>query len=84
MRFSQVIFGFMALILMPGLVSADINADLYKPYQRLLSSYLIEETLPGGGLASAFDYPAALAGTDLMRTLDQQSNALAEFDTGTL
>lgn len=84
MRGYRLVTGFLAWVLLPGLVWADINPGLYKPYQSLLSNYLIEETLPGNGLVSAFDYQAALADTDLAQTLEQQRKALAEFDTGTL
>jgi len=45
---------------------------------------LNEQTLPGNGLVSAFDYQSALADTGLAQTLAQQRKALAEFDTGTL
>jgi len=55
-----------------------------RPLQTLLSNYLIEQTLLGNGLASAFDYQAALADTDLAQTLELQRKALAGFDTGTL
>ena len=84
MRGYRLVTGFLAWVLLPGLVWADINPGLYKPYQRLLSNYLIEQTLPGNGLVSAFDYQSALADTDLAQTLEQQRKALAEFDTGTL
>jgi hypothetical protein len=84
MRRYKLIAGFFVLALLPSLVWADINTNLYKPYQTLLSNYLIEQTLPGDGLVSAFDYSAALADTNLAQTLKQQRNALAEFDTGTL
>ncbi|WP_341580886.1 DUF547 domain-containing protein [Marinobacter metalliresistant] len=84
MRGYRLASGFVALVLMPGLVWADINSGLYKPYQRLLSSYLIERTLPGDGLVSAFDYQAALADTDLVSTLERQRKALSEFNTGAL
>ncbi|PCM44208.1 DUF547 domain-containing protein [Marinobacter sp. ANT_B65] len=76
--------GFFAWVLLPGLVWADVNEELYQPYQRLLSGYLIEQALPGDGLVSAFDYSSALADTDLVQLLEQQRNALAEFDVGTL
>lgn len=84
MRGYRLVTGFLAWVLLPGLVWADINPGLYKPYQSLLSNYLIEQTLLGNGLVSAFDYQAALTDTDLAQTLEQQRKALAEFDTGTL
>lgn len=84
MRGYQLVTVFLAWALLPGLVWADINSSLYKPYQQLLSDYLDEKTLPGNGLVSAFDYQAALADADLTQTLEQQRKALAEFDTRTL
>jgi len=80
----RLVTGFFAWVLLPGLVWADVNEELYQPYQRLLSGYLIEQALPGDGLVSAFDYPSALADTDLAQLLEKQRNALADFDVGAL
>lgn len=44
-----------------GASQAAVNSRLYGPYQELLGGFLLEQTLPGDGLVSAFDYPAALA-----------------------
>jgi len=44
MRGYRLVTGFVAWVLLPGLGWADINPGLYKPYQRLLSDYLIERT----------------------------------------
>lgn len=83
MRGYKLVTGFLAWVIWPGVVWADINSALYKPYQQLLSGYLMEDT-PDNGLVSAFDYQAALADTDLAKTLEQQRKTLAEFDTDTL
>lgn len=71
--------------LLPGLGWADINpasTSLTNGCYPTIS--LNEQTLPGNGLVSAFDYQSALADTGLAQTLAQQRKALAEFDTGTL
>lgn len=69
-----------ALMLLPALAWANLNDELYSPYQELLSRYLVEQALPGGGLVSAYDYPAALNDADVAGILDRQRQALAAFD----
>ncbi|MBU2952803.1 DUF547 domain-containing protein [Marinobacter sp. F3R08] len=69
---------------LPSLVRADINSELFSSYQRLLADYQIEKILAGEGLVSAFDYEAALADGDLEQRLARQTKALASFDPETL
>lgn len=67
--------------------SSSANAELpelFTPYTSLLSDFLIEKRLDGGGLVSAFDYVAALADEQTAGRLAQQRDALAAFDPDTL
>lgn len=57
---------------------------LYAPFQKLLDAHLVEKTLPGGGLVSAFRYDAALASPEIAALLAEQRQALAAFDPGSL
>ncbi len=70
----------LAFCLMPSLASADINSGLYKSYEHLLTDYLVEKTLPGDGLVSAFDYQSALADDGLEQKLAEQRIALKTFN----
>jgi hypothetical protein len=65
-------------------VQADSTEALYAPFQKLLSQYVIEQTLPGNGLVSAFDYSGALADDRTDDLLREQRQALAGFDTARL
>lgn len=78
-----------AITLFLGLASTAEGSDTameerYQPFQELLSRYLQEQDLPEGGLASAFDYEAALAAADTANLLDAQQRLLAGFDPSTL
>lgn len=66
-------------------VGAATELDcLFKPYQKLLAHHLVEQELPGGGLVSAFDYRGALAASEHLELLDEQSRRFAEFDIASL
>ncbi|MBR9870340.1 MAG: DUF547 domain-containing protein [Gammaproteobacteria bacterium] len=65
-------------------VQADASEALYAPYQKLLSQYVIERTLPGNGLVSAFDYSGALEDDGTDRLLRSQRRALANFNPDNL
>jgi len=84
MRLTRSFSIFLALTLVPVLAWADINPGLYQEYQELLTKYLTEQTLPGNGLVSAFDYDAALADDELAKTLASQRQALEQFNPETL
>ncbi len=84
MRLTRSFSIFLALTLVPVLAWADINPGLYQEYQELLTKYLTEQTLPGNGLVSAFDYDAAMADDELAKTLVSQRQALEQFDPETL
>ncbi|WP_372986503.1 DUF547 domain-containing protein [Marinobacter sp.] len=75
---------FVVLTLVPVLAWADINPGLFREYQGLLTEYLTEQTLPGNGLVSAFDYEAALVDDRLAKTLASQGKALEQFNPETL
>jgi len=66
-------------------VRADADpADLFSPFGRLLERYLIEKGLPGGGLATAFRYRAALEDPAIAQHLADQRARLRAFDPGQL
>ncbi|WP_150911931.1 DUF547 domain-containing protein [Marinobacter halotolerans] len=85
MRFIRLT-GFTALLLVffAGAARADVNPQLYEPYQKLLDRFLIEKDLPGGGLVSAFDYRAASNDGNTLKLLSDQREALAGFDPSRL
>lgn len=72
------------LLLLPGTALTDTNKSVFKPYQSLLDRHLIEKTLPGNGLVSAFDYRSALANEGLERTLAAQRETLQAFSPESL
>ena len=72
------------LALLPGRAMSDANRDSFQHYQKLLDRYLIEHTLPGNGLVSAFDYRSALASDSLEKTLTEQRETLKAFNPGAL
>ncbi|WP_339807353.1 DUF547 domain-containing protein [uncultured Marinobacter sp.] len=74
----------LAFLVMPALAWADINSGFYAGYQRLLTDYLVEQTLPGDGLVSAFDYRSALADNSLQQALADQRAKLMAFNPETL
>ncbi|ERS86572.1 hypothetical protein Q667_16145 [Marinobacter sp. C1S70] len=74
----------LGLSLLSGVTTADPNRSLFKGYQSLLASYVIEQRLPGGGLVSAFDYLAALNDNATPQLLARQRTLLQEFDPRTL
>ena len=80
--FSSWIALLLLMAVMP--VQADSTEALYAPFQKLLSQYVIEQTLPGNGLVSAFDYSGALADDRTDDLLREQRQALARFDTARL
>ena len=67
-----------------GAAQAEINRELYGPYQQILDQFLTEKDLSGGGLVSAFDYEAAVSQVDITQTLTKQREALKEFDLSRL
>jgi hypothetical protein len=69
-----------------GFLSASVLADTspYEPFQQLVTDHLIEHTLPGNGLVSAFDYESALADDKTLPRLEQQRSRLASFDLNQL
>ena len=73
-----------AALLAVCLLPVTAYAEIYKHYGQLLDEYLIEKTLPGNGLVSAFDYTAALDDEATKRRLAEQRQVLANFDTSTL
>jgi len=58
--------------------------QLYAPFQKLLDAHLVERSLPGGGLVSAFRYDAAIAASETPSILAEQKQRLAAFDPATL
>jgi len=72
------------LALLPGRAMSDPNRENFQHYQELLDRHLIEHTLPGNGLVSAFDYRSALASDSLEKTLTKQRETLKAFDPGAL
>lgn len=74
----------LAVSLMPSLAWAGINTELYRGYQHLLTDFLVEKTLPGNGLVSAFDYQSALADDGLEQKLSEQRTTLKTFNLETL
>ena len=72
------------LALLPGRAMSDVNSDNFQHYQKLLDRYLIEHTLPGNGLVSAFDYRSALASDSLEKTLNEQRETLKAYNPGAL
>ena len=80
-------FRSMALLLMLLVASDPARAELstlFDPYQQLLSDYLQEKMLDGGGLVTAFDYRAALDARDTTSRLKSQRESLAQFDPASL
>jgi len=76
---------FIALLLcavMP--VQAAVSETVYAPFQTLLNQYVIEQTLLGNGLVTAFDYSGALADDRTANLLREQRQALAGFDPARL
>lgn len=84
MRDFRCLSFFLFLALVPALASADVNSELYRGYQKLLSGYLFEKSTSSDGLVSAFDYQSALADNDLQQILIEQRETLEEFDAETL
>ena len=82
MRSLSFLVLFMAM--MPAWALAGTNSSLYAGYQRLLNDYLMEQTLPGDGLVSAFDYSAALADEQVAQIIARQTEVLRDFDPDTL
>ena len=65
-------------------VQAVEMASLFDPYQQLLDRHLTEAETTSGGLVSAFDYDAALEEAETETLLNEQTQALAEYDPSTL
>jgi len=59
-------------------------AQSYEAFGQLLEDHLLEKTLPGNGLVSAFDYRAALDDPDTKDRLAVQRESLAAFDPASL
>jgi len=74
----------LGLVLIPFVVQADTNTEIYGEYQHLLDDYLIEEKSSENGLVAAFDYDQALADDQLKQRLSNQRQALREFDPESL
>ncbi|EMP54730.1 hypothetical protein MSNKSG1_15512 [Marinobacter santoriniensis NKSG1] len=74
----------LVVVMMPAWALAGVNDNLYEGYQQLLNDYLVEQTLPGDGLVSAFDYTAALADEQVAQTIAQQTAVLRDFDPDSL
>ncbi|WP_250087100.1 DUF547 domain-containing protein [Marinobacter sp. ATCH36] len=72
------------LALLPGRALSDANSDNFQHFQKLLDQHLIEKSLPGNALLSAFDYRSALAGDSLDQTLKEQRETLKAFDPSNL
>lgn len=60
------------------------TARFFQPYQVLLERHVTEHELPGGGLASTFDYRSALADSESLELLAEQRRRFAGFDTAEL
>ncbi|MDP4547961.1 MAG: DUF547 domain-containing protein [Marinobacter sp.] len=76
---------FVALLLFAVMpVQAAVSETVYAPFQALLNQYLIEQTLPGNGLVSAFDYSSAAGDARTDDLLRKQRQALAGFDPAQL
>ncbi|MDI9243683.1 DUF547 domain-containing protein [Marinobacter sp. CHS3-4] len=73
-----------AIFVFLGLLPALAAAESYEPFAKLLQDHLIEKTLPGNGLVTAFDYQAALEDPQTTTRLTAQRNALANFDPSSL
>jgi uncharacterized protein DUF547 len=82
MRFIRLpgLIAVLLVLFAAGAARAEVNTQLYAPYQQLLDRFLIEKDLPGGGLVSAFDYRAALDQGNTLTLLSDQRDALARFD----
>lgn len=77
-RFSAILT--VVLAVWASAAQAEINRELYGPYQQILDQFLEEKDLPGGGLVSAFEYEAAVSQDETAQTLTKQREALASFD----
>ncbi|MDK8462357.1 DUF547 domain-containing protein [Marinobacter sp. SS13-12] len=85
MRFVQLSATFsMLLVLFAGVAQAEVNREIYRPYQQMLEQFLAEKELPGDGLVTAFDYQAAVDHDETVRMLSEQRGALAGFDLASL
>lgn len=85
MRFTQMSATLsMLLILFAGVTRAEVNQEIYGPYQQILDQFLTEENLSGDGLVSAFDYQAAVDHDRTTQHLSEQREALAEFEVSGL
>lgn len=73
-----------AIFVFLGLLPALAAAESYEPFAKLLQDHLIEKTLPGNGLVTAFDYQAALEDPQTTKRLAAQRDALAKFDPSSL
>lgn len=80
MRGYPLLFLITLLALLPGIALSDTNSDIFQHYQKLLDRHLVEKTLSGNGLVSAFDYRAALASEGLNQALTEQRETLKAFD----
>ena len=79
---SQCSSWFVALLLLAVMpVQAAVSETVYAPFQTLLNQHVIERTLPGNGLVSAFDYSGALADESTDDLLREQRQTLSGFDT---
>jgi len=64
--------------------SRDSVRAVFAPYGELLDAHVIEYRLPGNGLASAFDYQAAIGEAQTQALLRRQQSRLDAFDPDTL
>jgi hypothetical protein len=72
------------LVLLPGRALSDANSNNFHQYQKLLDQHLVEHTLPGNGLVSAFDYRSALTSENLENILTEQRETLKAFNPESL
>lgn len=63
-----------------GAVNAAELAALYAPFDELLDRHLVEFRTARGGLASGFEYRAALESPRTAALLERQDRAMAAFD----
>ena len=82
---SLIVLATLGLLTLPALTPAPARADshgteVFQPFNRLLERYVNETDLPGDGLVSSFDYRAVLADEAVVRSIESQRAALADFD----
>lgn len=76
--------GIFALMYSNFATASNAIDEVYEPYDKLLDKYLIEHTLEGGGLVSAFQYWQAMKDSKTFELIEAQKKRLTDFDTTSL